>query len=136
MAIQPIPSNAAQVLLSRTQATPAPREPESSEPVAPSSGIAETDGVAASASATEPAAKQAQAPSREQIDQAMTEVKKALAPVARNLQFSVDDETGRTIIKVIDASTNEVIRQMPSEELLAITKAIDSFSGLFVKQKA
>ena len=75
-------------------------------------------------------------PSREQIDRAMGEVKKALAPVARNLQFSIDDETGRSIVKVVDASTNEVIRQFPSEELLAITRSIDRLSGLFVKQKA
>lgn len=75
-------------------------------------------------------------PSREQLDKAVGEVKKALAPVARNLQFSIDDETGRTIVKVVDATTNEVIRQFPSEELLAITHSIDKLSGLFVKQKA
>ncbi len=75
-------------------------------------------------------------PSREELDQAMGEVKKALEPVARNLQFSVDHETGRSVVKVVDATTNEVIRQIPSEELLAITRSIDKFSGLFVKQKA
>ncbi|HSD38401.1 MAG TPA: flagellar protein FlaG [Rhodocyclaceae bacterium] len=76
------------------------------------------------------------APSRKELDQAMSEVKKALAPVARNLQFSIDDETGRSVVKIVDATTNEVIRQFPSEELLAITRSIDKFSGLFVKQKA
>jgi flagellar protein FlaG len=75
-------------------------------------------------------------PTREQLDKAMGEVKQALAPVARNLQFSIDDETGRSVVKVVDASTNEVIRQFPSEELLAITRSIDKLSGLFVKQKA
>lgn len=74
-------------------------------------------------------------PTRAQLDQAMGEVKKALAPVARNLQFSIDEETGRSVVKVVDATTNEVIRQFPSEELLAITRSIDKFSGLFVKQK-
>jgi flagellar protein FlaG len=75
-------------------------------------------------------------PTREQLDQAIGEVKKALAPVARNLQFSIDNETGRSVVKVVDATTNEIIRQFPSEELLAITRSIDKFSGLFVKQKA
>ncbi|GAB4057591.1 flagellar protein FlaG [Uliginosibacterium sediminicola] len=74
-------------------------------------------------------------PTREQIDQAMGEVRKVLAPVARNLQFSIDDETGRTVVKVMDSSTNEVIRQIPSEELLAMTRSMDKLSGLFVKQK-
>jgi flagellar protein FlaG len=75
-------------------------------------------------------------PSREQLDQAVGAVNKALAPVARNLQFSIDDETGRSVVKVVDGSTNEVIRQFPSEELLAITRSIDKLSGLLVKQKA
>lgn len=77
-----------------------------------------------------------QTPSRDQVDQAMQEMKKALTPVARNLQFSVDDETGRTVVKIVDSTTQEVIRQMPSEELLAITRALDKFSGLLLKQKA
>ena len=78
----------------------------------------------------------AASPAREQIDRAMSEVKKALDPVARNLQFSIDEETGRTVIKVVDSTTQQVIRQMPSEELLALTRSLDSLSGLFVKQKA
>ena len=92
------------------------------------------------AAETEPA-KEAEAvarppPSREQLDRAVSEVRKALAPVARNLQFSIDDATGRSVVKVVDSTTNEVIRQLPSEELLALTRSMDSLSGLFVKQKA
>ena len=103
--------------------------------VSPSAAVSrETPAVPAEHPKTDAAA--AAMPSREQLDQAMGEVKKALAPVARNLQFSIDDETGRSIVKVVDASTNEVIRQFPSEELLAITRSIDKLSGLFVKQKA
>jgi flagellar protein FlaG len=75
-------------------------------------------------------------PSREQIDQAMAQVKEALPEVAQNLQFSLDEETGRTIVKVVDSGTNEVIRQIPSEELVAISKALDAFTGLLIKQKA
>lgn len=78
----------------------------------------------------------AQPPSRQQIDQAMEQMREALPPVARNLQFSLDEETGRSVVKVVDATTNEVIRQFPSEELLAIAKALDKFTGLMLKQKA
>jgi flagellar protein FlaG len=83
-----------------------------------------------------PEAATANAPSQDQLDNAMSEVTKALAPVARNLQFSIDDATGRSVVKVVDSTTNEVIRQIPSEELLAITRSMDKLSGLFVKQKA
>ena len=56
--------------------------------------------------------------------------------MAQNLRFSIDDDTGRTIVKVVDMQTDEVIRQMPSKEVLAISKAIDKLQGLLIQQKA
>jgi flagellar protein FlaG len=72
----------------------------------------------------------------DQIQSALQEVRDALAPVARNLRFSIDDDTGRTVIKIIDSSTDQMIRQIPSEEILAIAKALDRLQGLLIKQKA
>jgi len=40
----------------------------------------------------------------------------------RELNFSVDDQTGRTVVKVIDRETKEVIRQIPAEEVLAAAR--------------
>lgn len=42
----------------------------------------------------------------------------------RKLQFSIHDTTGRTVIKVIDAQTGGVIRQIPGEEVLALIEHI------------
>lgn len=75
-------------------------------------------------------------PSQEQVEQAVEAVQKAVEPVAQNLQFSIDKETGKTIISVVDSVTNEVIRQIPGEEILAIAKAIDRMQGLLFKQTA
>jgi flagellar protein FlaG len=109
-----------------------PRSNEATEASAESS-VAATDLTPLPDVASPPAQNQ---PSRQQVDQAMEKMRDALPPVARNLQFSVDVETGRNVVKIVDATTNEVIRQMPSEELLAIAKALDSFTGLLLKQKA
>lgn len=46
------------------------------------------------------------------------------AVVRRSLQFSVDEGTGTTVITVRDAVTDEVIRQIPSEELVALAKRL------------
>lgn len=73
--------------------------------------------------------------SREDIDQALTEVRQALAPIASNLDFTIDEDTGKTVIKIIDSSTDEVIKQIPSEEFLAISKALDKLQGLLIKQE-
>lgn len=75
-------------------------------------------------------------PSRESLLQAVDEVRKAIEPVAQDLLFSIDDDTGRTVVKVVDASTDEVIRQIPSEEVLAISKALDKLQGVLIKQEA
>lgn len=77
-----------------------------------------------------------QQPDAQQITQAVEEMRTAIAPVAQNLLFSIDQDIGRTIVKVVDASTDEVIRQIPSEEIVAIAKAMDKLQGLLIKQQA
>lgn len=74
--------------------------------------------------------------SAEQMQMAVAEIRRAVAPVARNLQFSIDKETGKTIVTIVDAETNEVIRQIPGDEVLAIARAIDRMQGLLLRQKA
>lgn len=56
--------------------------------------------------------------------------------INNSLQFSVDKDTGKTIVKVVDISTQEVIKQIPSEEMVAIAKALDQLKGLLIQQKA
>jgi len=77
-----------------------------------------------------------QEPDRETLLQAVDEVRKAITPVAQDLLFSIDNDTGRTVVKVVDSSTDEVIRQIPSEEVLAISKALDKLQGVLIKQDA
>jgi flagellar protein FlaG len=56
---------------------------------------------------------------------------------AQGLEFSIDDDSQRTIVKVIDQRTKEVLRQIPTPEALQIAKSIDARSGgLLVNQEA
>ena len=71
-----------------------------------------------------------------ELQKALEEVEKAVAPMAQSLQFSLDKDSGKTVVKVMDTDTNEVIRQIPSEEVLAISKAVDKLKGLLIKQQA
>lgn len=106
-----------------------------SAPQAQTPRVNELDGTQNTAR-PDPAGNEAGVPDRETLLQAVDEVQKAIAPVAQNLLFSIDDDTGRTIVKIVDSQTDEVIRQMPSEEVLAISKAIDKLQGLLIKQQA
>lgn len=76
------------------------------------------------------------APSSEDVLKALDEVREAVKPVAQSLHFSLDQDTGRTVVKVMDTETNEMIRQIPSEDILKIAKAIDKLQGLLIKQQA
>lgn len=52
-----------------------------------------------------------------------------------NLEFSVDEQLGRTIVRLVDANTQELIRQIPSEEFLRSARSIDMLRGLLLRQE-
>jgi flagellar protein FlaG len=56
--------------------------------------------------------------------------------VSASIQFSLDQDSGRTIVKMVDTETEEVLRQFPSEEMLAISKSIDRMQGLLINREA
>jgi len=63
--------------------------------------------------------------SKEDLNQAVKQLNSYIQSVNRYLQFSIDTESGETVIKVTDAETDKVIRQIPSEETLKIARQID-----------
>ena len=72
----------------------------------------------------------------EQVEQVVKEVRRIVEPVAQDIQFSIDDATGQTIVRVVDSATQEVIRQIPSAELVKIAHSIDKLLGLLVNKEA
>jgi flagellar protein FlaG len=42
----------------------------------------------------------------------------------------------RLVVKVVDSETQEVIRQIPSEEMLRIARNLDSFESLMLRERA
>ena len=52
------------------------------------------------------------------------------------VEFSLDADSGRVVVKIIDRATQEVVRQIPMEEMLALAKALDKFQGLLLQTKA
>ncbi|MBE2258000.1 MAG: flagellar protein FlaG [Candidatus Accumulibacter sp.] len=78
----------------------------------------------------------AQQPDRDKLEVATQSVREFVKPINSNIEFSVNEDTGQLVVRIIDRATKEVIRQMPSEEMLSIAKALDSIKGLFVTQTA
>lgn len=72
----------------------------------------------------------------EQVRQQMAAVAQQLREIARansrDLEFTVDEETGRTVITVRNAATGEVVRQIPGEELLDLQRRLNVGYGTLV----
>lgn len=72
---------------------------------------------------------------RKQVERAVDDVQRFVQTMNNGLQFSIDDDSGRTVVKVVDKQTDEVLRQIPSEEMLDIARALGKLKGLLVEQK-
>jgi flagellar protein FlaG len=66
------------------------------------------------------------------IDQAVSKTNSFLA--GGSVQFLVDGD--KTIVKVIDPKTNQIIRQIPSEEAIAIAENLDKLQGMLINSRA
>ena len=75
-------------------------------------------------------------PSKKDVEEAVAKLNKSVQQRAQSLLFSIDDDSHRTVVKVIDLHTQEVLRQIPTPEALEIAKAIDAFRGLLVDHEA
>ncbi len=72
----------------------------------------------------------------ESLIEAMDQIEQFVQIIDRDLQFRVDEESGRTIITVVDAETDEVVRVIPSEEMQAVARALANGEGLLGRVEA
>ena len=113
-----------------TTAVPTPRQ------TAPDSTISRHASTIAESTSEPTPATQSSEVTPPELDQAVKAVNEFVRIANSSLEFSVDEETGIELVRVIDKETEEVIRQIPSEEIVAIAKALNSLKGLLIHQKA
>ena len=70
------------------------------------------------------------------LEKAVKDLSAGAQNLQRSLQFSIDASSGRTVIKVIDKITQEVIRQIPEEEVLALAARLEKSTGRLVQDEA
>lgn len=63
-------------------------------------------------------------PKREQLDNAVETVNKTAKAYDRHLNFSIDKATDRLVVKVVDGTTGETIRQIPPDEMLKLASEL------------
>jgi len=72
----------------------------------------------------------------EKVENAVSQISDFVQNFQRDLQFTIDKESDRLVVKVVDSETHEVIRQIPSEETLRIARNLDSPESLILREQA
>jgi len=75
-------------------------------------------------------------PTREVVAKAAAQLQEFVSSMGRNLNFSVDEATGYNVVRVVNPDTGELIRQLPSEELLKISRDFQRLNNVLVSQRA
>ena len=75
-------------------------------------------------------------PDREQVLAAVTDMQDYVDAAGRNIQFQLDDDSGRMVVTVREASSGDVIRQMPSEEALRLAENLAEMSSVLFSGEA
>lgn len=95
--------------------------------------VARADRVAAGTSAPKEAVEES---TPAQVESAVREVNAAFELRSIGLQFEIDQDTDKVIVKVVDRNSGEVIRQIPNEEVVRIAKVMGEMPGLLVDDAA
>ncbi len=75
-------------------------------------------------------------PTRVDVEKAAKDLASRASELGRDLRFEVDDDSGITVIKVIDPTTEEVVRQIPSEEAVERASQGDSATLNLINETA
>jgi flagellar protein FlaG len=97
--------------------------------------------IALVSSAEHKAADKAESKQATQIDKevlagAVKKLNEYVAPALQTVEFSLDHDSKRMIVKVVDTATHKVLRQIPNEEVVAMSKTLDKLQGLVIRQTA
>ena len=71
-----------------------------------------------------------------EVKQAVSRLNNYVQSLRRDLQFRVDEATDRVVVTVINSESGEVIRQIPSEEVMAVAHSLEQAQGLLVNERA
>ncbi|MBV1883748.1 MAG: flagellar protein FlaG [Pseudomonadales bacterium] len=74
--------------------------------------------------------------SKNGLEEAVVKLESFTQSIERDLSFSVDQSSGKTVVSVIDTETQEVIRKIPGDAALKLAEEIDQLRSLVFSAKA
>jgi flagellar protein FlaG len=82
------------------------------------------------------AATEAAAATAEDVRAAVTHANETIQAFTQALEFEIDPDTKKIVIRLVDTQDQRVLRQIPSDEMLAIARALDRMQTLLVRGQA
>lgn len=73
--------------------------------------------------------------SHEQLEMVAQQLQDFVGKMNKGLEFTVDQDSGRDVIKVIDKSNGDLIKQYPSEEVLDLVSKLSQAAGAFINEQ-
>ena len=70
-----------------------------------------------------------QVPATGELEEAVDTLNRALQASNRNVLFSIDKDSKRVVVKIVDSETDDVIRQIPTEEVLKLSRTLSQGQG-------
>ena len=74
-------------------------------------------------------------PGPEQIEEVVTRLQNTFQDIEPRIELSVDKELNQVIVRVFDEESGDLIRQIPSEEILKLDRFFSDLSGLLVEEE-
>lgn len=74
--------------------------------------------------------------SRDQLEGVIEQLNELMRDSQRSLSFRVDDDLDKLVVSVVNPETDEIIRQMPSEESLKFAKSLEGVMGIIFNERA
>lgn len=91
---------------------------------------------AAVAAHTEPALQAEKAEDPTAVRAAVAAINRAAKTLTNTVQLVMDERSEQPLVRVMDSETGQLIRQIPSEEVLELRRALDRISGLLIHRTA
>lgn len=122
----PVPSRRLSVNDTDPGDAPPESSPQAQRPMAPPEQQA----------AAEPASEVSEGVMRNRVEQAVQDINAKIATSRQaHIKFSIDSDLGSVIVQVVDTKTDEVIRQIPPEEVVALQKRMTEMRGILFNKE-
>ncbi len=73
---------------------------------------------------------------RAEVDSAVASMQSFVQAIKRDLNFHIDDSSGRVVVQVLDGGSGDVVRQIPSEEALQLAARLEEARSLLFSEQA